>query len=196
MIKTTGMLKEELGAYVNPTAKINRLVKAGELIPIIQGLYETDPAIPGYCLASIIYGPSYLSFEYALAWHALIPEAVYVYTSATFEKKRTKTYTTPFGTYTYRDVPASVYPLGIILRSEGGYGFMIASPEKAICDQLYKTSPRSSRAELETLLFEDLRIDEEQFSQLNFTDLFEISTHYKTKNHKLLQSYLKRSLIS
>ncbi len=79
---------DELKKYVNPTAKIRLLLDSGKLVPIIRGLYETDASIPGYYLAPIIYGPSYLSFEFALAYYSLIPEVVYNFTSATFEKKR------------------------------------------------------------------------------------------------------------
>lgn len=188
------MLLAELKEYVNPTAKIRRLVNEGKLIPVVRGLYETDGSIPGYYLAPIIYGPSYLSFEFALAYYSLIPEAVYNFTSATFEKKKLKQYATPFGTYTYRDVPSEAYPVGIVLHSENGYGFQIASPEKAICDELYKISPLRNRRELETLLFEDLRIDKEDFFRLNMADLLEIANCYHTQNHKLLQAYVGRSI--
>jgi len=179
---------------VNPTAKIRRLVDEGKLVPVVRGLYETDGNIPGYYLAPIIYGPSYLSFEFALAYYSLIPEAVYNFTSATFEKKKEKQYTTPYGTFTYRDVPNEAYPVGILLHSENGYGFQIASPEKAICDQLYKISPLKNRGELERLLFEDLRIDKEEFFHLKMVDLLEIANRYHTQNHKLLQAYLRRSV--
>jgi hypothetical protein len=194
MIKTTAMLMNELKEYVNPTAKIRRLVNNGELVPIVRGLYETDLNIPGYYLAPIIFGPSYLSFEFALSYHSLIPEAVHNFTSACFEKKKAKLYETPFGTFTYRDVPSKAYPVGIILHSENGYGFQIASPEKAICDQIYKISPLNNRAELERLLFDDLRIDQEAFTRLNMADLFEIATLFHTQNHKLLQAYVKRRI--
>lgn len=194
MIKTTAMLKNELKEYVNPTAKIRRLVDEGKLFPVARGVYETDGNIPGYYLAPIIYGPSYLSFEFALAYHALIPEAVYNYTSATFEKKKEKQYNTYYGTFTYRDVPSEAYPVGIMLHAEKGYGFQIASPEKAICDQLYKLSPLKNRGDLERLLFEDLRIDKEEFFRLKMKDIYEIASRYHTKNHKLLQAYVKRSM--
>jgi len=194
MIKTTTMLLDELKEYVNPTAKIRRLVDGGELVPVIRGIYETDGSIPGYYLAPIIYGPSYLSFEFALAYHSLIPEAVYTFTSATFEKKKAKQYTTSYGTFTYRDVPSEAYPAGIVLHSENGYGFQLASPEKAICDQLYKISPLQNRGDLERLLFEDLRIDKQEFFLLNMSDLLVIAGCYHTQNHKLLQAYLGRSI--
>jgi len=194
MIKTTPMLMNELKEYVNPTAKIQRLVAKGELVPLVRGLYETDAHIAGYNLAPIIYGPSYLSFEFALAYYSLIPEAVYNFTSATFEKKKAKQYATPFGTFTYRDVPSEAYPVGIVRHVENGYGFQIASPEKAICDELYIVSPLKNRGELEHLLFEDLRIDKEEFLRLNMADLLETAKYYHTQNHKLLQAYVRRSM--
>lgn len=194
MVKTTEMIKKDLKEYVNPTAKIRRLVDAGEVIPVVRGLYETDKDIPGYYLAPVIYGPSYLSFEFALAYHSLIPEAVYNFTSATFEKKKLKQYETPYGVYTYRDIPSEAYPIGVVPYSENGYGFKIASPEKAICDELYIIAPSKNRRELESILFEDLRIDKERFFQLNMTDLIEMATLYHTQNHKLLQSYIGRKM--
>ena len=90
MIKTTAMLLQELQSYRNPRDKLARMVQNKECIPIIQGLYETDSSTPGYRLANCICTPSYLSFEFALSYHGLIPEAVYNFTSATFEKKRKK----------------------------------------------------------------------------------------------------------
>lgn len=88
MIKTYAMLLNELIRYASPADKIARMVQEGKLILIVKGLYETDKTVSGYLLAGSIYGPSYLSFEYALSYHGLIPEAVYVMTCATFEKKK------------------------------------------------------------------------------------------------------------
>ena len=192
MVKTTAMLKNELKEYVNPMAKIRRLVDSGELIPLVRGIYETDINIPGHYLAPIIYGPSYLSFEFALAYHSLIPERVYTFTSATFEKKKRKEFTTPYGTFTYRDIPSEAYPVGIVLYSVNGYGFQIASPEKAICDKLYTVSPLSNIRGLKELLFDDLRIYEDEFFALRMGEFLAIAAHYHTQNHQLLQRYIGR----
>lgn len=185
------MLLQRYKTYVNPAAKIGRLVKDGDLTPIIKGLYETDRAVPGYYLANVIYGPSYLSFEYALAWHDLIPEAVFTFTSATCGKRRKKLYDTPFGVFTFRDVPVAAFPYGTELHEEDGRAFMIASAEKAVCDQLYTCSPYSNRNELRQLLFEDLRIDETAFRDADLNEMSELAGLYQTKNHKLLISLLK-----
>ena len=90
MIKTTAMLLEELSEYGSPKSKLSRMAKSGECFPITKGIYETNPHTSAYLLAGSIYGPSYISFEYALSFYGLIPEAVYTVTSATFEKKKEK----------------------------------------------------------------------------------------------------------
>ena len=190
MIKTTGILVEEYKSYRNPKMKIGRLVKERKLIPIIRGLYETDDSVPGYLLANIIYGPSYLSFEFALSWYDLIPEAVFTITSASFSKKKNKRYDTFYGCYTSMDVPQQVFPYGKKYFEENNYGFIIASKEKAICDQLYKCHPCSNKTELKALLFDNLRIDENSFWNTDLEQMEELANLYNTKNHKLLLSLL------
>lgn len=194
MLKTTAILLEELKRYANPAAKIKRLVKAGSLIPVVRGLYETNRNTPGYCLAASVYGPSYLSFEFALSYHALIPEAVHTFTCATFEKKKAKHYVTPFGQFTYRDVPGKAYPLGVSLRAENGYSVLIAQPEKALCDLLYTISPRDSQAAFQRLLYEDLRIDDAAFGKLDPRNLLALAACYHTANHGYLQAFIGRQM--
>ena len=94
----------ELSEYDSPKSKLSRMAKSGEYFPITKGIYETDRYTPAYLLAGSIYGPSCISFEYALSFYGMIPEAVYTVTSATFEKKKKKKFETAFGTFTYRDV--------------------------------------------------------------------------------------------
>lgn len=192
MIKTTPMLLDELKAYHNPRAKIHQLVKNKSLFPVVMGIYETDENTPGYYLANAIYGPSYLSFEFALAFHDLIPEMVYAYTSATFEKKKKKQYITTFGTFTYRDVPVNTFPFEKTIYQEDGYSYIVANPEKAICDFLYAQASCANRSELKQLLFEQTRIDVQQFQNLDKAKLLELANLYNTRNHKLLIAWLRR----
>ena len=192
MIVTASMLFNQYGDYGDPAGKIMRLRKEGKIIPLTRGLYETDPKAPGQCLAGAIYGPSYLSFDYALSVYGLIPEAVYAYTSATFEKKKKKEYVNQFGRYLYRDVPSEVYPFGIVIREEGGYSYLMATPEKALCDKLYSMSPVASVKDIGLMLFEDLRIDEDGFSRLNAEDILQIGDGYHCNNLKYLMKYLNR----
>ena len=43
MIKTTAIMLQELNNYKNPRDKLAHMVKQKERIPVIQGLYETNP---------------------------------------------------------------------------------------------------------------------------------------------------------
>lgn len=192
MILTSDIIKLQLSNYSNKNTKIAREVKNGNLIKIKNGLYENNPDINGYLLAGNIYGPSYLSFDYALSFYSLIPEKVIIYTSATCNKKKKKTYTNQFGTFIYRDVPAEVYPLGINVIEEGDYIFQIAIPEKAICDKLYTIPPIKNMTEIENILFNDLRIDMEEFNKLNISDIKQISDSYHCTNVTLLYKYIRR----
>ena len=180
-----------MAGYTDVTGKIRREVQGGRLVQVARGLYETDARTDGKYLAGAIYGPSYLSFDYALSVHALIPEAVYDYTSATFRKGKTKRYENAFGTFLYHDVPAAVYPLGVEIKVEGGYSYQIASPEKALCDKLYSLSPVYSVRALKELLFDDLRIDEAAFYTLQKDDISQLAPLYRATNLKLLAKFME-----
>lgn len=187
MIVTTPELIMQLEKdYSNPKCKIGRMVKEGKYIPIIRGLYETDPDTPGHLIADEIYGPSYLSFEYALAYHKLIYGRPRFYTSATVGKHRTKVYETPFGTYTYRDVPAPVFGLEVDLENVGDYSYSIARPEKALCDMLYSLLPADDSKDLESMMFRQVGIDMSDVYKLNVNVVGELAEGYRCKNVNLL----------
>lgn len=192
MIKTTDMLLETLNSYANPKSKLSRMVKNGECFPITKGLYETDRNVPAYLLAGSIYGPSYISFDFALGFYDLIPETVYTVTCATFEKKKKKRYDTIFGTFTYRDVPSAAFPLELELMQEGEYYYRIAGPEKALCDKLYTMPPAANATELGNTLFDDLRVEEATFLGLDAGKIEMLSEHYHSTNVKKLAAMLRR----
>jgi predicted transcriptional regulator of viral defense system len=111
-------------------------------------------------IANHLYGASYISLETALSHYGLIPEKVFAVRSVT--PKRAKQYENVFGRFEYVTVPAGYYSIGIrqqIVDNE--YAYLIATPEKAICDLILAT-PRlrlqSVRA-VQTYLEEDLRMD-------------------------------------
>lgn len=192
MIVSTSVLIDQLKKYGDSAGKILRMKRNGEIIPLTRGIYETDKNAKGHWLAGAIFGPSYLSFDYALSVYGLIPEAVYTYTSATFDKKKAKEYENAFGRFSYRDVPAGAYPFGIEIREESGYSYRVASPEKALCDKLYIMPPVTSQQEIERMLFDDLRIDKTEFDKLNKEDILQIGEKYHCNNLKYLMKYLRR----
>jgi len=190
MIKTTQILLKELDSYRTPATKIKRMVNAGEFYVVKRGLYETDKSCPPAYLSGVIYGPSYLSFEYALSAYGIIPERVEVFTSATLRKNRSKYYSNYFGLYTYRDIPDSVFPYGITIKNQGDYSWLIATSEKALCDLLYVKQRIDSISDLEGLLFESLRIEEEDFNALDKKSLLFLANRYKSRNLKYLREYI------
>lgn len=192
MIITNDIFKANLQNYSNKNTKLTREVKSGRLFKIINGLYETNPNTSGYLLAGSIYGPSYISFEYALAYYGLIPERVSTITCATFKKKKKKKYNTDFGVFTYRDVPDMAYPEEILLKTENDYSYQIATPEKALCDKLYTLSPLTNYSNLENMLFNDLRIDADEFQKLDGEKVEKLSDLYHSTNVTLLAKYMRR----
>lgn len=72
--------------YRSPRVKLNHLLNVGALIRVKKGLYVFGKQFSRgpYCLellANKIYGPSYVSLEWALQFHGLIPERVEVVVS-------------------------------------------------------------------------------------------------------------------
>ncbi len=193
MIVTTRMLVDSYGKeYGNPKTKIGRLVKSGVYTPIIRGLYESDPATDGMLLADVIYSPSYLSFDYALSFHGLIPERVEAYTSATTGKNRSKCYITPFGRYTYSDVPKAAFFRRLKYHIVGEYTYWMAEPEKALCDKLYKLPPITSLKTMEAVLLDDLRIYEEGLEAMDVSGIIELAPLYGSRNVLLFSKYMQR----
>lgn len=110
-------------------------VKEGLFLRLKQGIYtlKTDPPSEEE-VANALYKPSYISFEYALAYYHLLPEMPYTVTSAT--TKPTRLFTTPNTTFSYRTIKKIAYT-GYSLTSQEGRLFLIADKEKALIDYLY-----------------------------------------------------------
>jgi len=191
MIITILNLKEKYKDYTDINGRIKRDVDNSILFPLVRGVYETNGDTDGFMLSSYIYGPSYLSFEYALSFHNLIPERVVVYTNATFNKRKSKAYKNHFGLFTYRDIPMEAFPYFVKAYEQDPYSYFIASPEKALCDLLYIKQPLKSIKELQMLLFKDLRINKDVFEQLDFKNIKFLSSKYISNNIKYLIKYIE-----
>ncbi|MBN1600249.1 MAG: hypothetical protein JW915_01510 [Chitinispirillaceae bacterium] len=177
-------LNNQFQNYADPRAKIAALERKKELIRLKRGLYITSNAVanhfPGGCIANRLYGPSYVSFAYALRIYNFIPEYVPNVTSATRGKHRSKRFVTPVGVFFYRDVPAAVFHRAVTYRNENGVRFLVATPEKALCDELSTTGTIRSLRRLEKLLFDDLRIDYEDLLSVDTQIISELAPLYKS----------------
>lgn len=100
-----------------------------------KGIYALKTDLPTEEeIANRLYKPSYLSFEYALAYYNILPEMPYTITSAT--TKPTRTFTVENKTFSYSKMKKNAY-MGYVLIKKGDKSFLIADPEKALVDYLY-----------------------------------------------------------
>ena len=168
-------LAEDLSEYKSPKDKISSLESSGKLIRLKNGLYVVSNTVTNKNLsleliANQLHGPSYISFESALWYYGLIPERVYTTKSATMH--RSKNYSTPLGNFQYIKVAESYFSIGlqhIIVPDE--YAFLIAKPEKALCDLIISTVGlrlQSIKA-MREYLFEDMRFDFDNIPQWDLT---------------------------
>jgi len=172
-------LMECLLKYKSPRSKVTHLLRSGEIIRVKKGLYifgleQRRSLVSLEILANQIYGPSYVSLEYALAFYGLIPEFVAEVTSVT--TKRKKMYQTPIGRFSYTPIPVPLFSVGYTLLQMNQYGSaLIATPEKALADLLYTRKLQiKTDSDLEDLLFDDLRLNEEGIKKMRIGVLHDI----------------------
>lgn len=104
-------------------------------VKLRNGLYALQFELPHELeIANRLYGPSYVSLEYALAYYRFIPETVYTVTSAT--TKITRQFTVQGKNYEYSRIKRRAYA-GYRLIKEGQAKILMAVPEKAIVDYCY-----------------------------------------------------------
>jgi hypothetical protein len=152
--------------------KISQLEKANEIIRLKRGLFVVSPEISELQLsteliANHLYAPSYVSMSSALRYYGLIPEAVYMNQNMTI--KHSRTFETPVGHFSYLCVPRDVFPIGLTNIIKNGFSFIIATPEKALCD-LIANSPKVNLRypnEVRQYLEDDIRLDMDAFYRMN-----------------------------
>ena len=182
------LLSSVLASYSSVRRKINELLRSGVIERVKKGLYVfgqeyTRGPIVKETLANLIYGPSCISLEYALAFHGLIPERVETVTSVT--PKRDKDFKTPLGNFTYRYLKPEKYPVGINqVWIDDSHPVLMASPEKALADYLFlkKVPPIKNEEEARQFLEDDIRIDRVKFNRFNPTALRKLNRYYRNRN--------------
>lgn len=188
-------LMNALTSYQNPRKKLTSLLKSKELLRVKKGLYvfgkeNSRRPFSLEILANLIYGPSYVSFEYALSWWGMIPERVERITSACY--KRNKQFKTPVGEFIYLYLDPKKFPVGITWESiDENSNFLIATKEKALCDTLARLKPFHDQEDLLIYLKEGMRILEDHISSLKLPLVREIAYVYQNKNVDLLCKILK-----
>lgn len=163
--------------YSRPYDKISEMERQEKLIRLRRGLYLPGPRLrmerpSAFLTANLLYGPSYVSLESALAHWQLIPERVYETSSVTTELGRV--FDTPVGRFSFTRLPLPYYSYGIKSIVVGtNQHALVASPEKALCDKIVSTAGVQLRSMLqsEVFLLEDLRMEKEQLRELNLASI-------------------------
>ena len=177
---TEGLTKE------NTRTSLSRKNKQGTLFRLKRGLYCDDPNENVLLIANAMVQPSYVSFEFALSYYGLIPEGVYEITCATLYSRGTTTINNHFGRFSYRNIPVEAYQYALRVLD----GALMAGPEKALCDTLHNIRSVRSRRDLRSLLFEDLRIEEQAFDELDKETLLELCSMYPGDTFRILRALL------
>jgi len=144
--------------------------KLGHIKPLAGGYYLlADQALDEaylFMLANMLYQPSYISLESALAYHHIIPESVLGITS--ISSRKTRQFESEWGTFSYRSLkPAYMFGYQVIEGSPGKK-FLMANLEKAVLDTLYLNSGIQSIAD-----FEGLRWNKANLQSLKGSVLFQ-----------------------
>ncbi len=171
---------------------LKREAAAGRVIRVRKGLYALPESAEGLIdartLSQNIYGPSYISMEYALYFRGLIPESVYTISNVSLNKS--KHFSTPLGEFSYQRVPQKTLFLQVErIQGQGNRCFFVAQPLKALCDTLYCAKKNwTSFVDACT----DLRIDDEDFPVLTGADIDELMENYRNKRIQRFLVSMKR----
>ena len=177
--------------------KARMLENAGRIIRLKKGLYvasqnETGKTLYRELIANHIYGPSYVSQETALRYYGLIPERVYLVKSVT--TKHSRNFENFTGNYHYQNCSKEYFPIGVKIEENNSINFLIATPEKALCDLINfgKSLNFRSLKDVSIFLNDDIRLDMDRIDNLNIS-IIEKCAEYsrKQKSINLLTKFMK-----
>lgn len=147
--------------------RLSEWQKKGYIKKIVKGYYlfsdiEMNEGLL-LAIANKIYKPSYISFETAMSHYRLIPESIYMITSAS--TKRTSLFETPLVRFSYRTIKPALF-FGYSLLPGG---IKMAFMEKALLDYFYINPALRTEDD-----FASLRINREEmlnrFNKKQLTD--------------------------
>ena len=163
--------------------KARQLEADGQIVRLKRGLYVArgkNGLLSDGLIANHLYGPSYVSRSWALRFYGLIPERVHLVQSMTV--KHSRRFSNSIGDFDYQNSPSDYFPIGIRTEEEAGCRFLIASPEKALCDYICYHPMVTLRfmKEVGPFLEDDLRFDMDTLPDMNL----DIIRHCAEKGRK------------
>jgi predicted transcriptional regulator of viral defense system len=162
----------------------------GYIIKLRRGYYSFEEVEKGeafrYYSANKLYSPSYISMESALSYYNLIPEGVF--TTVSLTTRNTTTFSTPMGSFSYRNVKAPLF-FGYRLLNIHGHTIKMAEPEKSILDYLYLNKIDTSD------MLEGIRLNESQLHELlDFDKLHQYARVFHSKKLQQRIQLLKKMI--
>lgn len=174
---------------VNLPMKAKRLENSGAIIRLKRGMYVVSPEISRvrlstFLIANHICGPSYVSEQSALRYYGLIPEGVYTVKSMTAGVARN--YNNAIGTFAYTHIPKQYFNIGVTVGNDGEASFLVATPEKALCDLMVYTPNLNLRflKEIGEYLKYNLRFDMDELAKFD-TEIMRECMEYSRKKTML-----------
>lgn len=178
--------------------KVCNLEASGRIIRLKRGLYVVNPKVSRVALsteliANHLYAPSYVSMQTALRYYGLIPEEIYTTQSMTL--KHTRSFDTPVGRFEFKQISREAFHIGVRSINKQTYAFLMATPEKALCDLIANSPQVNLRylTEVEQYLEEDIRMELEDFRNMDIS-VFEQYAHIGKKANSIetMIKYLKK----
>jgi len=158
--------------------QLQRWQKKGKVIKLKRGLYvlnseDRKDNLSRLFISKELYGPSYVSLEYALSFYGLIPEKVVDISCVT--TKKTMSFENAMGKFIYQHIKEKYFTGFSEQRDDSNFAYFIATPEKAVVDFLYLNQNRFSgdykRVLLESFRFQNTDILDKT-KMVNYTELF------------------------
>lgn len=176
------------------TEKARSLVDAGRIIRLKKGLYiaseqESGKPFNRFLVSNHIYGPSYVSQSTALRHYGLIPERVHTVQAIT--TKHSRDFETPIGFFRYNGCSDEYFHIGIRIIKENGVNFLMATPEKALCDLINLSKGVNLRfiKDVRIYLEEDIRFDTDALADLDIDILKKCAQH--SRRQKSIENLIK-----
>lgn len=191
-------LSHVLADYNAPRDKISSLIEQGVIVRVKKGLYVFGKewrkrAYSLETLANLIYGPSYISLEYALQYYGLIPERVRLVTSVT--TGRSRHFSTPVGNFSYRNISMQAFASGMdVVQNISTATYLMAVPEKALVDKIQSERglPIQSMVDIERYLIENLRIDLDDLAGLEVRRIEKYAALYRSRKARFLAAFIQQ----
>jgi hypothetical protein len=177
------LLMQSLRQYRKPRDAVTNLLRTKSIVRVKKGYYVFGEryrrkTICKESIANLIYGPSYISLEYALSYYGLIPERVERITSMT--SLRSRIFQTPLGIFEYTHLHLDKISVGVTFKINNSFHqFLIATPEKALADRVAPHKNLCTFDDMHSFVCEGLRIEEETLATFHVPLLEDIEKVYK-----------------